>query len=75
MKFRIVPKPEVLSLAALVVPRVLDATSMPECVHTGIDILVEVESFLRLGSAALSSHVKCVEEAGVAIMKLSIEPR
>ena len=69
------PKTKISSLATLIVLRMLDAPSTSECIHTGIDILVEMESLLRLGDATSGSHVECVEEIGVTIVKLPSEPR
>ena len=58
-------KTEVSSLAALVAFRMLDKSTPPERGHTGVDILIEVKSFLRLEDANSGSHVNCVEEIGV----------
>ena len=41
-------KPKITALPALVVLRVLDAAAAPERVHTSVDILVQVETLLRL---------------------------
>ena len=40
------PKSEITTLAALVVFRVLDATTTVEGCHTGVDILVQMKAFL-----------------------------
>ena len=65
---------KVSSLAALIVLRVLDAPTTPECGHTGINIFVEMEPLLRLGDTASGSHVDGVEEIGVAVVELPTKP-
>ena len=61
---------EITSLAALVVLRVLDTTTATKCVHTGVDILVQVEALLRLRDTATRRHVQSIEEIGVTVVEL-----
>ena len=65
---------KVSPLAVLIVLRVLDAPSMHECSHTGVNILVEMEPLLCLGDTSSGSHVDSVEEIWVAVVDLPTEP-
>ena len=68
-------KSKITSLAALVVLRVLDASTAAERVHTGEDILVEMQALLRLGHTAARRHERRVQEIGVTVVQLAADPR
>lgn len=53
----------------------LDSTSTTEGVHSGVDILVEMETLLSLGDSSSSVHEDGVKEIGVTVVKLSSDPR
>ena len=61
--------------ADLVVLGVLDPSSSSERVHTGVDVLVQVESLLGLGHSSSSVHEDGVEEVRVTVVELSSDPR
>jgi hypothetical protein len=52
---------------------VLDATTTEESSHTGVNILVQVETLLSLGHTTTSAHEDTVEEIGVTIMELTTD--
>jgi len=53
---------------------VLDSTSSSERVHSGVDILVEMETLLSFGDSSSSVHEDGVEEIRVTVVKLSSDP-
>lgn len=65
----------VSSLSALVVLRVLDPTSSTEGGHSGVDVLVQVQTLLGLGDSSSGVHEDGVEEIGVTVVELSSDPR
>ena len=66
-------KAEVAALAALVVLAVLDAAAAEYGVHTGVDILVEVEALLRLRHASPRGHEDAVKEVGMSVVELAAD--
>ena len=69
------PKAQITALPALVVLRVLDTPAPAERVHTGVDVLVEVQALLRLGDTPARGHEERVEEVRVAVVQLPADPR
>lgn len=66
---------KVTTLPALIVLRVLYATTTTHSVHTGKDILVQVETLLSLGYATSSAHERRIEEIRVTVMEFPSDPR
>ena len=66
---------EITTLSALVVLGVLDAATAADGRHTGEDILVQMETLLRLRHTATRRHERRVEEIGVTVVQLSADPR
>jgi len=63
-------KAKISSFATLVVFGVLDFASATESVHTGVDIFVQMKTFLRFRNTSTSRHVKCVEEIGMSVITI-----
>lgn len=59
----------------LVVLGVLDLASATKGVHAGVDVLVEMETLLRLGDSTARRHEDGVEEVGVAVVELASDER
>lgn len=53
----------------------LDPAASAKRVHTGVDILVQVESFLGLGDSTARVHEDGVEEIRVTVVELAANPR
>ena len=68
-------KAQITPFPTLVVFGMLDPATTPKGVHTGEDILVQVESLLRLGDTAAGVHECAVQEIRVTVMQLASDPR
>ena len=66
---------QITTFTTLVVFRMLDPSASSKCVHTGVNILVQVQTLLSLGDTASSVHVDGVQEIRVTIVQLSTNPR
>lgn len=53
----------------------LDPSASSECVHTGVDIFVQVQTLLCLGDTTSSVHVNGIQEIRMTVMQLSADPR
>ena len=62
---------QITTLTTLVVLAVLDATTTEESSHTGVNILVQMETLLGLGHTTTGAHEDTVEEIGVTVMELA----
>lgn len=65
---------EITSFAALIVLRVLDPSTTSKGVHTGEDILVQVQSLLSFGNTATSVHEGAVKEIRMSVVQLASNP-
>lgn len=65
---------EVMTFTALIIFRVLDATATAKCIHSGVDILVQMQTLLRLLDTAARVHVDTVKEIRVTVVQLATDP-
>ena len=69
------PKPKISAFPTLVILRMLDPPTTSKGVHARIDILVEMQSLLRLGYTPAGGHVQRVQEIRVSVVQLPANPR
>ena len=69
------PKAEIPPFPALIVLRMLDSPTSPKRVHPSINVLVQMQPFLRFRDTAPSRHVQSVQEVWVTVVQLPADPR
>jgi hypothetical protein len=66
-------KSEIATLATLMVLSVLDPATATERVHAGVNILLEMQTLLRLRNSATGIHEKTVQEIGMSVVQLAAD--